>query len=143
MAHDLIDSYEEYAQIYNRPASLTVTDAIRKYMGIFDRIGIKHATARYYYHTRTPYFRNWLNGVGLGKAPAAKPPSAPVVQLTEVLPDEPKRPSLNVGAILMASLEDRKEIVQVKLIDGDQVCVKTLDGFMRVYNASNLREISF
>jgi len=56
---------------------------------------------------------------------------------------------INVGDTVIASfnhgdrgIDDvRREVVQVKFIDGEQVCVKTLEGDLKIYNRKNLRFI--
>jgi len=57
--------------------------------------------------------------------------------------------SINVGDTVIASfnygdrgIDDvRREVVQVKFIDGEQVCVKTLGGDLEIYNRKYLRQI--
>jgi len=57
--------------------------------------------------------------------------------------------SINVGDTVIASFnyEDRgigavrREVVQVKFIDGEQVCVKTIEGDLKIYNRKYLRSI--
>jgi hypothetical protein len=56
---------------------------------------------------------------------------------------------INVGDTVIASFDYgdrgindvRREVVQVKFIDGEQVCVKTLEGDLKIYNRKYLRSI--
>jgi hypothetical protein len=56
---------------------------------------------------------------------------------------------INVGDTVIASfnhghhgIDDvRREVVQVKFIDGEQVCVKTLEGDLKIYNRKYLKAI--
>jgi hypothetical protein len=56
---------------------------------------------------------------------------------------------INVGDMVIASFDYgdrgindvRREVVQVKFIDGEQVCVKTLEGDLKIYNRKYLKAI--
>lgn len=257
----MIDSYQQYERVYNRPRGMTVRTAIREYMG-FPPSGktfeVRNAKARYYYHTRQPYFLNWMNGVKtpekataivtVSSAPTLVPvpgqtikPSMrrnfaqhlrilvrpqgvpirdalfqenltprndayachiaygnyrrwlgkwsdyygtnpkglrefamtgnlqfpgenfvvlhdetqycddcqPICEECEEPVDVEEEIGMRVGDTVIASfnhgdrgIDDmRREVVQVKFIDGEQACVKTLEGDLKIYNQKNLKAI--
>jgi hypothetical protein len=149
----MIDTFDEYAKVYNRPSYMSVRHAIMNYMKVptgwssWDRDDVTKAKARYYYHTRQPYFLNWLNK---NKTPEKITVSEEQVdaeyeeacETYEAYEDT----NMRVGDMVVANWNRGEmslvgEVVQILLIAGNQACVKAMNGTLMTYNLTNLRSI--
>ena len=75
-------------------------------------------------------------------------PAAPVVAYEDQYPldveielDDSQDDCMREGDVVVAVFDYSRDVVQIKFIDGDHVCVKMLDGSLKISKLEDLRHI--